>query len=119
MTPRLAIDATFEVECSPSALAFSGEIYHVSRNRLGSGSISTPVARFFCWHPTVSEGFNPHWRVDCYVREHALSPEPTWIGKALASLLQRNGYCAEPIWVSWHRSSEVGGESYGEVFERE
>ncbi len=76
----------------------------------------TPVARYFVWQPEFVEGFHKYWRVDCFVRQHRLSPEPTHLGEALVAALVREGLCAEPIWMSAHRSEELKGKAYGEVF---
>jgi len=93
-----------------------GEVYHVVRNRDG-GSISTPIARYFIWRPVFIEGFNPHWRIDCYVREHSLSPDARSLGLALRDSLIRESHCDSPCWVSWHRSKELDGEPMGDVFD--
>ena len=95
-----------------------GEVYHVVRNNAG-GSTSTPIARYFVWRPTYLEGFNEHWRIDCYVREHTLSPDAKTLGLALRDALNRESLCDSPCWVSWHRSNEIGGEPMGEVFDFE
>jgi hypothetical protein len=116
--PTFPLSAVFEVECLPAGDFIPGTIYHVVRNSSGGANL-TPIAQFFCWRPTFIEGFNSYWRVDCYIREHSLSPEPEWTGQALASGLLHEGYCAEPLWVSWHRSSELGGKAYGDVFEND
>ena len=116
--PRFALDRTYEAECQVGETFRAGEIYHVIRNKHG-GANSTPIARFFCSRPVFIEGFHAHWRADCYVRQHKLSPSPEWLGKELVAALRREDICTEPIWVSWHSSSELGGEARGEVFELE
>ena len=93
-----------------------GEVYHVVYNSAG-GSNSTPIARFFASRPKFIEGFNAHWRLDCFVREHALAPDPALLGDALLQALIANRVLEVPVWVSWHRSSELGGKALGEVFE--
>jgi hypothetical protein len=113
---RFELGASFEVDCSPIADFVPGEIYHVARNSAGGANL-TPITQFFCWKPIFVEGHNPYWRVDCYVRRHALAPNPEWIGKALAEALLARGLCNEPLWVSWHDSAELGGKPYGPVFE--
>lgn len=115
---RFAVDASYEAWYQPDEAFGSGELHHVARNRSG-GTNLTPIARFFCTRPEFTEGFNQHWRVDCFVRSHELAPDPQWAGKALAAALKREGYCSEPLWVSWHSSSEIGGEAQGEVFEND
>jgi hypothetical protein len=115
---RFAVDSSYEAWCQVGEGFRAGELHHVSRNREG-GAVLTPIARFFCTRPEFVEIFHPHWRVDCYVRDHALAPKPEWAGRALVAALQREGICAEPIWVSWHSSSEIAGEALGKVFELE
>jgi len=95
----------------------SGEVYHIERNRFG-GSVSTPVARYFLSTPPLrAEGFHPHRRLDCFVRKHKRAPRGNWLAKRLADLLVEQGVLAEPTWISWHESKEVGGEALGEVFD--
>ena len=94
-----------------------GEVFHVARNEHG-GSVWTPVVQYFAWRPsTGAEGFHPHWRLDCFVRDHELAPDHEWVGKALANALTSQGGISEPLWVSWHRSRELGGEARGQVFD--
>jgi hypothetical protein len=92
---RFDINATFGADCVVSDEARAGEVYHFARN-LAGGAILTPIARYFVWQPQFVEGFHRHWRVDVFVRQHPLSPEP--------------------IWMSAHRSEELKGKAYGEVF---
>ncbi len=97
----------------------AGEIYHVDHNERG-GSNMTPVGRYFAWKdPGDVENFNPHWRVDCFVRIHPLAPDPMPIGEALVGHLLREGLCSEPLWLSVHRSEELDGKPYGEVFQED
>lgn len=93
-----------------------GEVFHVARNDAG-GSNCTPIARYFAWRPTYIEGFHEHWRIDCYVRKHELSPDPKALALALRDALIRDGQCDVPCWVSWHRDEELGGEPLGDVFD--
>src|SRR3954451_1275808 len=111
LTP--ALDAS---SCVAGTEFIAGEVYHVERNAAG-GAMFTPVARFFAWRPLHAEGYHPHWRVDCLVRVHDRAPEPKVVGKALAAGLLREGLCNVPLWVSWHRSEELGGTNFGEVFD--
>jgi hypothetical protein len=113
---RFSIAPTFDAACVICSEFISGAVYHVERNSAG-GANFTPIARFFAWRPVHSEGVHPHWRVDCFVRVHELSPEPKVIGKALAKGLLQESICTEPLWVSWHRSEETGGTNFGEVFD--
>jgi len=113
---RFSIAPTLDAACLISSEFVSGEVYHVQRNSAG-GANFTPIARFFAWRPVHVENFHPHWRVDCFVRVHELSPHPMLVGKALAEGLLKESICTEPLWVSWHRSEEIGGANFGEVFD--
>ena|SRR5690242_21862828 len=96
-----------------------GEVFHIVRNSHG-GSNSTPIARFTAFLPKFAdEGFHRHWRLDCYVRRHKLSPEPQWLGERLAESLLERRVVDEPLWVSWHSSDEISGKPYGRVFSDE
>ena len=112
---RFAVHDSYEALCQTGDMFAFGELHHVARNRSG-GAVLTPVGRFFCTRPLFIEGFNEHWRVDCYVREHRLAPEPALAGKCLVAALKRESICLEPIWVSWYSSKEHGGEAQGEVY---
>src|SRR5262245_40636227 len=113
---RFAVTPELEAACVITPGTVSGEVCHVVRNSAG-GAISTPVARFFAWRPVHAENFHPHCRVDCFVRAHEVSPDPKVLGKALAEALLSKAICTEPLWVSWHRSEELGGTNFGEVFD--
>jgi hypothetical protein len=113
---RFPVTDDFEADCVTGQTALAGEIYHLARNSSG-GATLTPVARYFAWHPEFVEGFHKHWRVDCFVRRHQLSPGPFALGEALVPALIREGICSEPIWLSVHRSEELKGKAFGEVFE--
>jgi hypothetical protein len=115
---RFVVTPEFDAACVNTPDAVAGEVYHVVRNSVG-GADHTPVARFFAWRPSYFEGFHPHWRVDCFVRTHPRSPDPKRMGPALAEALLRESLCTEPLWVSWHRSEELQGKGFGEVFEGE
>ena len=115
---RFAVTPEFDAGCVFTPDAVSGEVYHVVRNPAG-GADYTPVARFFAWRPGYVEGVHAHWRIDCFVRVHPRSPEPKQLGPALAEALMRESLCTEPLWVSWHRSEELQGKAFGEVFESE
>src|SRR5262249_20194283 len=99
---RFAVTASFEADDIAGETAVAGEVFHVARNSSG-GAIQTLVARYFAWHQEFVEGFHRHWRVDCFVRQHQLSPEPFTLGEALVEALLREGICSKPIWVSAHR----------------
>ncbi|WP_269583550.1 hypothetical protein [Roseibium sp. Sym1] len=96
-----------------------GVIYHALRNKIGSGSISTPIARYFVWRPNDVEGFNPHWRIDCYAMKHKLSSDPKMLARLLTDKLREIGLCDLPVWVSWHESTELGGEKLGDLWEED
>lgn len=113
---RFHIASEFDVACVISSEFVAGDVYHVERN-LAGGATFTPVARFFAWRPVHVENYHPHWRVDCFVRNHQLSTDPKVLGDALAQGLLREAICSEPLWVSWHRSDEINGKAFGEVFD--
>jgi hypothetical protein len=112
---RFDVSEKICADCVVTERSRAGELYHVARNSAG-GATLTPIARYFVWRPEFVEGFNGHWHVDCFVRQHALSPDPTELGECLVAALVREGLCAEPIWMSVHRSDELTGKAYGEVF---
>jgi hypothetical protein len=95
-----------------------GEVYHVARNEHG-GAMWTPVVRYFAWRPSPADGYHSHWRLECFVRDDELAPDPEWVGKALTDALVSQQVLSEPLWVSWHRSQELGGEERGEVFDQD
>jgi hypothetical protein len=94
-----------------------GEIFHTKRNTFGTGSTSTPIARYFAWRPEYIENVNPHWRIDCFVREHKLAGNPKNLTQLLANELVTHKLCDTPIWIGWHKVLELGGEAKGELFE--
>jgi hypothetical protein len=113
---RFSIAPTLEAACVASTEFIAGGVYHVERNTAGDANL-TPVGRFFAWRPVDVENFHPHWRVDCLVPAHELSPEPQVLGKALAEGLLQEAICTKPLWASWHRSEELGGTKFGQVFD--
>ena len=113
---RFDINDNFSADCVVSENARAGDLYHVSRNSSG-GANFTPIAYFFVWRPEFTEGFNRFWRVDCFVRQHKLSPDPIELGEWLVDALVKNELCAEPIWMSAHRSQELGGKAYGDIYD--
>jgi hypothetical protein len=117
---RFDINADFSADCTIAEKSRSGEVYHIRRNASGSGRTLTPVARYFAWQPDFTEGYNRHWRVDCFVMRHPLAPrEPTLLGQALIAALIREDLCDEPIWLSTHRTDDEKGQAFGNVFEDE
>jgi hypothetical protein len=115
---RFDVSDTLQADCTVSTSALSGTLYHFKRNAAG-GALLTPVARYFGTQPEFVEGYNKHWRLDCYFRDHKLSPEPLAGGEALVVALMKEGICTTPLWLSVHRSEELKGKAYGQVFEEE
>ena len=115
---RFDLGNKWQADCVVSDTTRIGEIFHVARNESGGANL-TPIARYFAWRPAFFEGFNPHWRVDCFVRRHELSPEPMQLGQSLVEALVRERLCERPIWMSAHTSSELEGKAYGDLFEEE
>jgi hypothetical protein len=114
---RLVLDDEFVAECRVYFPEFyAGDIYYVRYNKFG-GSVSTPTGRFFIWQPRYSDGYNKHWRIDCYLRIHELTGDPKQIGEQLVRALVAEKLCAEPIALQTHVSEEVFGRDYGEVFD--
>lgn len=113
---RFPISESYEADCRVSGETRIGEVYHALRSA-GGGAMLTPVARFFAYRPGYIENAHPHWRVDCFVRRHRLARDAERISRDLVAALVSMGYCHEPIWVSWHRSKEIKGAAYGEVFD--
>jgi hypothetical protein len=106
---RFSVTSDFDAACIISSETVSGEVYRVDRPNGSAGATFTPVALFFAWRAVHTENFHPHWRVDCFVRAHQLSPDLKDLGIALAEGLLREAISSEPLWVSWHRSEELGG----------
>lgn len=110
---RFAIDRKYGVECQVRSELVTGEVYHGPQN--ATGGVFTPVVSFVAFLPlVVADGEKLHWHVNCHVRVHQLSPDPAYIGKALADALLSRSICSEPLWVSWYRSEELGGQAYGD-----
>jgi hypothetical protein len=115
--PDLAIGLNFYAASDADGGFRNGMIFHVERNASG-GSVSTPIARYFTTRPDVgAEGYHSHERIDCIVRDHPLAPAEDWLGRQLADVLLARQVVTEPIWVSWHRATEIGGEARGHVFD--
>lgn len=95
-----------------------GEILHIRRNKIGSGSVSTPVARYFVTTAkTAAEGFFRHQRLDCFVSNHWLVWRPKSLARDLLAALKMRGIVAEPVWLAWHVVSKHGGAPFGELFD--
>lgn len=92
-----------------------GDLWEV--HRTPDGVVLTPIATFFTWKPKYTEGFKDHWRIDCFAKTNQQSPTTEQLAVALKSKLVEKGLCDLPLWVSWHASTELGGEAYGELFE--
>jgi hypothetical protein len=112
---RFSADDEFEAKTDQDQNVLAGEIYHVST----STNVRTPIGRYFAWHPTFIEGFNRHWRIDCFVRRTPLAKSPERIGTSLVAALMACKLCSEPLWLSVYRGEEVAGMRYGDVFEEE
>jgi hypothetical protein len=110
---RFPVTDMFDADCVVSDGARVGEIYHVVRNSSGGANL-TPIARYFVWRPEFVEGYHKYWRVDCFVRQHKLSPDPMSLGESLVAALVREQLCAEPIWMSAHTSDEIKGKACGD-----
>jgi hypothetical protein len=115
---RFEINSSLAGDCVVSADARAGELYHVVKNGAG-GSMMTPIARYFVWRPEFVEGFRKHWRVDCYIHDHKLSPSERTLKEMLIPALKKEGLCEEPVWLSLHQSKEVDGLAFGQVFEED
>lgn len=115
---RFNINNILQADCTVSPTALSGTLYHVQRNASG-GALLTPIALYFVTQPVFVEGFNKHWRLDYFGRPHKLAPDSAFAGDALALALMKEGLCSEPLWLSVHRSEELEGRAYGQVFEIE
>ncbi len=116
---RFSVTPSLEADCVVSSDALFGNLYHVQRNASG-GALLTPVACYFATRPQFIEGYYSHWRLDCYFREHRLSPDhPIISGEALVLALIRENLACDPLWLSVHRSEELEGKAYGQVFEIE
>src|SRR5262245_9510292 len=113
---RFSISPDLDAACVVSGESLAGEVFRVERNQSG-GATLTPIARVFAWRPAYEENIRPHWRVDCFVRNHPLAPEPKSLGEAFAKALLREAICTEPLWVSWHRSEEIKGKAFGDIFD--
>ena len=94
---------------------FWGELFVVVQNTSG-GQMATAMGSYF-GTTQGDELFHPHWRIDCFVRRHELMPEPEVLGQGLATALEAEGVCSQPIWVSWYLAEELGGKARGEVFD--
>jgi hypothetical protein len=115
--PSLSIDTNFYVTSDAEGGFRHGEIFHIERGGQG-GSLATPIGRFFTTESNIGvEGYHPHSRIDCFVRDHELAPTEDWLARRLVDALLKSGVVSEPLWVSWHRAKEVGGEARGEVFD--
>jgi len=111
-----AISSSIDANCVVSEASRAGELFHVRRNQHG-GALLTPVGHFFAWRPEFIEGFNAYWRIDCFIKSQAPAVPADQTALDLVAALVREDLCAEPIWVSWHRSEELAGQAFGEVFE--
>ena len=119
MNRQLELDTNFYATSDSEGGFRSGEIFHIERNQQGgSGSVNTPIARYFVTRPQVgAEGVHRHWRVDCFVSRHRLAPREDWLAERLIKALLQSALIAEPIWLSWHRLAKTSGKAFGELFD--
>jgi hypothetical protein len=116
---HLDLSNDFYVEWSANLDFSSGEIYHVKKNKHG-GSISTGVARFFVTSARIPpEGYHPHQRLDCFVSDAMLVPQPEQLAKLLFEALKDHDIIGEPAWLGWHIAEEKGGAAFGDVYDWE
>ncbi len=114
----LDLSSNFSVEWSADNDFRSGQIYHIKRNRVGGGSVSESVARFFITNAKIpAEGVLPHRRLDCFVSNTALVPKPEQLARLLFEVLKSRGLIDEPAWLNWYVAKEQGGARFGEVFD--
>jgi hypothetical protein len=120
----LTLSANAKASLETEGQLLYGQIVHVAQNTHGFGQVWTPIAKYYVrqWHAGplldgISENILPHTRIDCYVREHELSPNPEALAKQLLNALIEAKKVSEPIWLSWHRSRELGGTALGEIFD--
>ncbi|RVG73601.1 hypothetical protein CN223_25215 [Sinorhizobium meliloti] len=111
------LSSDFYAEPSGDGTFVHGRVYHIARNADG-GSLSTPVARFYVTQPRLPvEGYHEHMRLDCFVNDRKLVPEPDRLAQLLLHALVRQQAISEPLWLSWHYSEELAGQNYGDVFD--
>ena len=118
---RLKIGESFYLVPNQGERFSGGEVFHEATNAFG-GSASTPVARVFLTAPDVgaAEGVEQHMRLDCFVRDHVLAPDPAWLARVVCHQLLRQGWVQEPLWLEWcQTTSPHGGEAIGAVFSPE
>lgn len=114
---RFILSSDFEASITAEQNAFHGEVFHVSRSKIASGVTLTPIARYYGYRPEFIESFNPHWRVDCYTRDHEFAPAHRKLGELLIEALKREGFIVAPIWMSAFMSAEESGFADGAVFD--
>lgn len=113
----LELSHDFYVEWSVDEDFSSGRIYHIKRNRHG-GSVSNGVARFFITNARPpAEGYHAHHRLDCFVSDRQLVPEPEQLARLLFRILKDRDLVREPTWLGWHVADEQGGIPFGEVYD--
>ncbi|MEP0153481.1 hypothetical protein [Pseudophaeobacter sp.] len=88
---RFDLNAKFSAIGSETSETRIGEIYQVRGSRGGSGSVSTPIARYFVWRPEYIEGAAPHWRIDCYFKKHKLAGDPKTLSRLLPTICKMQG----------------------------
>ena len=115
---RFVITDDFSAECVVGPDSFAGQLFHVHRNPQGGANL-TPVARFFGWRPSYIEGGPRTLAYRCFFKSSDLAKQPLALGEVLVDAVVREAICSEPIWLSVHRSEELRGKAYGQLFELE
>jgi hypothetical protein len=84
----LDLSHDYYIEWFANSAFSSGRIYHIKKNDQG-GSISKGVARFFVTSARIPpEGYHPHQRLDCFVSDAMLVPQPEELAKLLFQALK-------------------------------
>jgi hypothetical protein len=114
---RLDLSSEFYAESSDWESFPQGEVFHFVGNARG-GSLSVQVARFYVSRPRLhAEGVHQHTRLDCFVSDRKLVPKPDRLARLLLTALTNKKTISEPIWLSWHHSTEIGGQAHGDLFD--
>ena len=113
---KVALSSNLQTSIRTGRLLLYGEIVHAANNVL------TPIGNYFArtYFPGPfegAEGLRSHCRIDCYIREHRLSPAPETVAKQLLAALLEAGKVSEPIWVQSYWTRQAGGFAKGEVFD--
>jgi len=74
---RFDLNTDFSVDCTIAEKSRSGTIYRVLIRNAAGGKMLTPVALYFAWQPDFVEGYNRHWRVDCFCEPPSIGTRRT------------------------------------------